>query len=190
MNRLALATLILTTLACNRSVGPSGSLPQAAETAKNLAQNAAPIADLKPVEPKDLITNDKIDRYIIYQKEMNTVMDLAMGAAVGAANKSGGNQKGFEKELSKDERTKKIGEVNAIALTKSGLTQAEVGQLVQIISPYAAGTAFGDAEGQKKAREEFSAQYGTVALAIMEKRQPELAKLQEEMLNIGLGKKK
>jgi hypothetical protein len=190
MNRLILASITLLALACNRSAGPSDTLSAAAENAKKLAQNAASVAAPKPVEPKDLITDDKIGRYIIYQKEMSSVTGLVMGAAVGAFTKSGGNQKGFEKELSGDERTKKIGEVSAAALAKSGLTQMEVSQLAQIITPYTTGVTIGDAEMKKKAREEFTTKFGPAALAVMEKRLSELEKLQDEMLGAAFGKKK
>lgn len=189
MNRVALTSLILLAIGCNRGTAPTGSMPQSAETARKLAQEAAPTA-APSVDPKVLITEDKIGRYIIYQKEMNTVADLVMGAAMGAFNKSGGSQKGFEKELSKDERIKKIADTEASALAKSGLTRAEAMDISRIVSSYTPGATMGDAEMKKKAREEFSAKYGPAALAVLEKQLPQLERLQDEMLGAVLGKKK
>lgn len=187
MKRLALTTLALLAFGCNRSSAPT--LPQAAETAKQLAQEAAPVP-LLSLDPKVLINDDKVGRYLIYQKEMNTVADLVMGAAMGAFNKSGGSQKGFEKELSKDERIKKIADTETSALAKSGLTRSEAMEISRIVSTYTPGATMGDAEMKKKAREEFSAKHGPEVLGVLEKRLPELERLQNEMLGAALGKKK
>jgi hypothetical protein len=188
MKGLALLSITLLALACSRGNAPSGSLPPTAETAKKLAEGA--VAAANPHDPKVLITDDKVSRYIVYQKEINTVGGLVMGAAVGAYNKSGGDQKGFEKALSQDERTKKIAEAQASALSKSGLTQVEAMEIGKVVSTYTPGATMGDAEMKKQAREEFSAKYGATVLAVLEKRLPELEKLQDEMLNAVLGKKK
>jgi len=189
MRCIALLSLSLLALGCNRSAGPSGTPPSAAETVKKLAQSAAP-APAPSLDPKVLITDDKIGRYIIYQKEMNTVTDLVMGAAMGAFSKSGGSQKGFEKELSKDDRAKKIADTQASALTKSGLTTTEAMEIMKITTPYTVGATIGDADMKKKAREEFSAKYGPAALAVMDKHLPELSKLQDEMMGAAFSKKK
>jgi hypothetical protein len=189
MNRLFFASLTLFALACNRGTAPSGPLPQAAETARKLAQEAPPVP-APSLDPKVLVTDGNIGRYIIYQKEMNTVSDLVMGAAVGAFNKSGGSQKGFEKALSQDERLKKIADTEASALAKSGFTRTEAQEIAKVVSTYTPGATMGDAEMKKTAREEFSAKYSPVVLAVMEKRLPELSKLQDEMLEATLGKKK
>ena len=192
MNRFALvalvlATLVLATSACNRGASPSGALTPAADTARKPSQNSPPAAT--PLDSKALVTEDKIGRYIIYQKELNSVAALAMGAAGQAFTKSGGSQKDFEKELSKDERSKKIADTQASALAKSGLTQIEAMELAKIVSTYTPGATMGDAEMKQKAREEFTAKYGPEALAVLEKRLPELSKLQDEMLDAVLGKK-
>lgn len=188
MNRYAILSLAFLTLACNRGSGTSGNVPKAAETAKKLAQTAMPVAP--SLDPKDLLTDDKIGRYIIYQREMNTVTDLVMGSAMGAFAKSGGNQKGFEKELSKDDRAKKIADTQASALAKSGLTTAEAMEIVKLATPFTVGVTIGDAEMKKKAREEFSAKYGPAATAVMDKHLPELSKLQDEMMGAVFSKKK
>jgi hypothetical protein len=186
MRHLGFAALTLVTLACNRNAAPPEPLSQGAE---KRAQEAAPPA-VPSLAPKDLITDDKVGRYIVYQKEVNTVADLVMGAAMGAFNKSGGSQKGFEKELSKDERLKKIADTEASALAKSGLTRLEAQELAKVVSAYTPGATMGDAEMKKKAREDFGAKYGPTVLAAMEKHLPELARLQDEILSAAMGKKK
>jgi hypothetical protein len=194
MNRLTCATIllaafVLTSLSCSRGSAPSGTQENAAGTAQQAAQNTAvPAAD--PLDPKVLITDDKISRYIIYQRETNTVADLVLSAAGQAYKKSGGDQKGFEKELSQDARTKKIADVQASALSKSGLGQMEAIEISKIVATYTAGATMGDDAMKKTAKDEFSSKYGAAALAIMEKNLPELSKLQDEMLSAAFGKKK
>ena len=60
MNRFALLSLAFLTLACNRGSETSGNLTKAAEAAKKVAQAAVPLAP--SLDPKDLITNEKIGR--------------------------------------------------------------------------------------------------------------------------------
>jgi hypothetical protein len=192
MNRLTFATLalvvlVLTNISCSREPAPSNT-QSAAETAQQAVQNA-PSPAVSP-DPKTLVTDDKISRYIIYQREINTVADLLMGAATQAYAKSGGDQNGFQKELAQDERTKKIAAAQASALSKSGLGQSEAVELSKIVSTFTAGATIGDEEMKKTARDEFSSKYGAGALGIMEKHLPELSKLQDEMLSAALGKKK
>lgn len=185
MNRTALAVLALATLACNRGSAP----PPAAEVARKLAEAASAPAPAE-LDPKPLLTDGKVGQYIVYQTEMNLVADLAMGAAAQAYAKSGGSQKGFEKSLSQDERTRKIADTEASALAKSGLSRAEAMALAKVVSSYTPGATMGDAEMKQKHREAFSAKHGPEALAVMEKRLPELTRLQEAMLQAALGKVK
>jgi hypothetical protein len=180
-----LTTLVIASISCGKSPSPSGTASTAVETAKTAAQEPA-----KPLDPKTLITDDKIGRFIVYEKEMISVVDLAIGAGADALRKSGDSQKDLEKELSKDDRTQKIGNTQAAALTKSGLTQAEANEISKMLSPYIAGFTIGDDEMKKKSRDEMKSQYGPEAVAVFEKRLPELSKLQEEMLQKALGKKK
>ena len=63
-------------------------------------------------------------------------------------------------------------------------------EIAKIVSTYTPGATMGDGEMKKKAREEFGAKYGPAVLAVLEKRLPELEKLQDEMLGAVLGKKK
>ena len=169
-------------VACGKPESPAGKPPAAAESAKKLAESAPAAPDAAPTDAKSLITDDKVARYIVYQREMNTVAGLVMGAATQAYGASGGDQKKFEKEMSKDERTKKIADTEASALAKSGLTRAEVMAMVQVIAPYTPGATMGDDEMKKKARADFSAKYGPEVLAVLERHLPELSKLQDEML--------
>ncbi len=183
----ALAVLILMNISCGSA--PSGSSQSAAETAKQMAQTA-PAVTVTPQDPKALITDDKIGRFIIYQREANTVANIALGAATQALKNSDGSQRGFEKELSSDERSKKIAEVQASALSKSGLGQMEAVEITKIVTEFTARATMGTEEMKKEARNQFTAKYGADKLAIMEKYLPELSKLQDEMLEAALGKKK
>lgn len=185
MNRHGLIALTLATLACNRGAIP----PPAAEAARTRVEDT-PAPAPPALDAKGLITDGKIGQYIVYQTEMNLVADLAVGAATQAYAKSGGSQKGFEQSLSQDERTRKIADTEASALAKSGLTRPEAMALAKIVSAYTPGATMGDAEMKQKHRETFSANHGPEALAVLEKRLPELAKLQEAMLKAALGKLK
>jgi len=180
--------LVLPLLFFGTACGRKSEVPPEVAAARQLAE--APQPQGSSLAPKDLLTDDKLTRYVVYQREMNTVTDLVMGAAMGAFNKSGGSQKGFEKELSKDERIKKIADTEASALAKSGLARSEAMEIAKIVSTYTPGATMGDGEMKKKAREEFGAKYGPAVLAVLEKRLPELEKLQDEMLGAALGKKK
>ncbi len=180
-----LVTLTIAAISCSQGPSPSGTTSTAVETAKTAAADVA-----KSLDPKTLITDDKISRFIIYQKEMNSVVDLAMSAGVEALQSAGNSQKDLEKALSKDERAQKIAETQASALAKSGLTQPEATEITKILSPYIAGFTIGDDEMKTKSRDEMKSQYGQEALAVFEKRLPELSKLQDEMLERALGKKK
>ena len=108
--------LVLPLLLFGTACGRKSEVPPEVAAARQLAE--APQPQGSSLAPKDLLTDDKLTRYVVYQREMNTVTDLVMGAAMGAFNKSGGSQKGFEKELSKDERIKKIADTEASALAK------------------------------------------------------------------------
>ena len=189
MKRFAFATftlvaLVIATISCSKGPSESGPAPTALETAKAAAPQAA-----KPVDPKTLITDDKISRFIVYQREMNSVVDLAMGLGADALKNASGSQKDLEKAMSKDERAQKIANTQAAALAKSGLTQTEATEITTILSPYISGFTIGDDEMKQKSRDEMKSKYGPEALAVFEKRLAELSKLQDEMLEKALGKK-
>jgi hypothetical protein len=188
MNRFALAAfalaaLVIATISCSKGSSPSGSASPEVETTETAAPAAA-----KPLDPKALISDDKISRFIIYQKEMNSVVDLALSSGADAL-KAGGSQKDMEKALAKDSRAQKIVDTQKSALAKSGLTQMEATEITKVLSPYISGFTIGDDEMKQKSREEMKSQYGAEALAIFEKHLPELSKLQDEMLQKALGKK-
>src|SRR5512137_1588994 len=87
-----LVTLMIATISCSKGPSPSSTASTAVETAKTAAAEAA-----KPLDPKTLITDDKISRFIIYQKEMNSLVDLAMSAGADALRNAGSSQKDLEK---------------------------------------------------------------------------------------------
>jgi hypothetical protein len=185
MNRLPLAALVLvslafTNMACSRGPAPSGT--------EKPSQNVT--AATNSLDPKILITDEKIGQYIVYQKEMNSVSDIMIGVAGQALNKSDGSQKSLEKALSEDERTKRIADTQASALSKSGLTQMQANEIAQIVSSFTPGATMGDAEMKQQAHQEFLTKYGPEVLTVLERRLPELSKLQDEMLQATLGKKK
>ena len=180
--------LLLPWLFFGAACGRKSEVPPEISAARKLAETPQQVQPSP--SPKDLLTDDKLTRYIVYQREMNTVAGLVLGAAGQAFQKSGGNQKGFEKELSQDERTKKIADTEASALSKSGLTRMEAMAIAKVVSTYTPGATMGNDEMKKQAREKFTAQYGSAALAVMEKRLPELSRLQDEMLGAALGNKK
>ncbi len=187
MNRLvltvfAITSILFTNVACSRSSGPSGASSMAAESPQKAAFAA------KPLDPKTLITEDKISRYMIYQKETISVAHLAMGAATDAYSKSGGSQKGFIKEYSKDERAAKMAEVQASALAKSGLEQREAIEIMKIVTIYTTKATIGTDQMKQAARNEASSKYGAEAVAVLDKHLPELSKLQDEMLAAAAGR--
>ena len=120
---------------------------------------------------------------------MIPVLGLAMGAAAQAFSKSGGDQKGFQKELSSDERARKIADTEASALAKSGLSRMEAMAIAKIVAVYTPGATMGDDEMKKAARDDFIAKYGEAALAVLEKRLSDLSTLQDEMMSSAFGKK-
>jgi len=80
-----------------------------------------------------------------------------MGAADQAYNKSGGNQKGFEKKLAQDVRIKKIADTEASAFSKSGLTRAEAMAVARLVSSCLPGRSMGTEETKKRARADLEA---------------------------------
>jgi hypothetical protein len=182
------------------------SSPKAA-AAPVSAPTAAPAA--APASAAALLTDEKVKGYVIYTKEIGTVAAEAMGMAGSAYARSKGDQKGFERALSADERTKKVAAASQAALEKSHLTQAEVGQLTQILSPYytrrmmakGAEEAMAKAKAASKGkagilegiykkqidevvalRAEMEKKYGSAAMAIMDKYEKDCIEAQEAMV--------
>jgi hypothetical protein len=176
-----LLILILPLLLLGTACGRKSEVPPEVAAARKLAQ--APLPEVPTLSPRDLLTDDKLTRYAIYQREMNTVADLLMGAASQAYNKSGGNQKGFEKELAQDVRTKKIADTEASALAKSGLTRAEAMAVSKLVTSYLPRRSTGTEETKKQARADFETTYGKAAVEVVDKHEAELIKIQDEMVN-------
>lgn len=172
--------LVLPLLCFGTACGRKSDVPPQVAAAQKLAQ--APLPEAPSLSPKDLLTDDKLTRYETYQREMNTVADLVMASAGQAFNRSGGNQKGFEKELAKDERIQKIAATEASALSKSGLTRMEAMEVSKLVSSYIPGRSMGTDEMKKQARTDFETKYGKPAVEVMDKHEAELTKLQSEML--------
>jgi len=173
--------LVLPLLFLGTACGRKSELPPEVAAARKAAAVAVPEAPA--LAPKDLLTDDKLTRYATYQREMNTVADLATASAGQAFTKSGGNQRGFEKELSKDERIQKIAATETSALAKSGLTRMEAMAVAKLVSAYIPGRTMGTAEMKKQARTDFESKYGQTAAEVMDKHEAELTKLQSEMLS-------
>lgn len=164
--------LLFTGISCGQKTGtPSEAQP-----------HAAPQAQEQQLAPKDLLTDDKLTRYATYQREMNTVAGITMETAGLAFKKSGGSQKGFEKEMAQDPRMLKIAATETSALSKSGLSRQEAAAIGKLVSAYIPGRSMGTEEDKKKARADFGAQQGPAALAAIDKHEGELIKLQNEML--------
>jgi len=172
--------LVLPLLLFGTACGQKSEVPPEVAAARKAAAVAVP--ETPSLSPKDLLTDDKLTRYAIYQREMNTVVGLTLGAAGQAFQKSGGSQKGFEKELAQDERIKKIAETEASALSKSSLTRMEAMEVGKLVASYIPGRSMGTEEMKKQARVDFEAKYGKAALEAMDKHEAELIKLQSEML--------
>jgi len=175
-------SIAILVLAC----GPKGAkLPQEAESAMKLAKSAPALAP-SSADPKAVITDDRITRHLIFQREMAPVTGIAMEVGMLAMKNSGGNQKQFQEEMAKDPRVKRIADAEASAVAKSGLSRMENMEISRIVSDFTPGATMGDAEMKKQARADFQKKYGDEVLAVLEKRLPDLAKLQEELLSAAL----
>ncbi len=97
---------------------------------------AAPGAPAKVEGAEAVLTEDKVTRFLTYQKEMMAVTSDAVAAGANAYQKGGADQKKFEKAMSADERTAKIAAASKSALEKSGLAQEDVGKLSRVLTPY------------------------------------------------------
>lgn len=176
--QVAVAVLALFIASCNGRGGPAAKAPEDASGAKV----PAPALD-----PKYLINDEKIGRFITYQQEMSKVAALAVGATLEALQESDGNTKEIEKAMSRDERMKKVSDAEASAIAKSGLTTAEATEMANIISSYTPGMTIGDDEMKQQTREEFTAKYGAAILAVLDRHLKELSDLQDLMLKATLG---
>ena len=141
MQRLtrASACIVLGLFACSKEpakpvVPPPLAAPPAAP--------AVPAANVpRPTVAGDgsgqaVLTEDKISRFLTYQKEISAVTAEAVAVGVGAYQKGGADQKKFEKAMGQDDRTAKIAAASKAALEKSGLAQDDVTKLTRVLTPY------------------------------------------------------
>jgi hypothetical protein len=94
------------------------------------------LAGRAPAESRGLLTEDKINRFATYQRELvgATADATAMGAA--AQRGAGNDPKKVEQGMAGDEHAPKVNAVNRMALEKSGLTEEEASKLGLILTPY------------------------------------------------------
>jgi hypothetical protein len=97
---------------------------------------AAPASPATDTSAQALLTEDKLSRFLIYQKEMLAVALDSMNVGLQAFAKAGTDQKKLQGEMAGDKRSAHIAEVSKAALEKSGLTQSEIPALTQLTSPY------------------------------------------------------
>ena len=177
-------TLLL--IACQKAQTRSSDTPQAVAEVKKLAESAPPPVE-NPLDPKVLLTDEKLGKYAVYQQTMLPVMGDVMAAAMGAGLKSGGNVKEFEKKLAADERLKRIEAATKEAQAKSGLTQSEATAIGQLVASYVPIRTMGADEDRKKARVDFEATHGKAAAEAMDKHEADLTRLQDETMKASLG---
>jgi hypothetical protein len=85
---------------------------------------------------KALLTEDKLSRFVTYQKEMLSVTGDAVGVGMQAYAKGGTDQKKFQGAMAADDRSAKIASATKAALEKSGLTQDEMMKLSRVATRY------------------------------------------------------
>ena len=182
--RILSFTLVLT--ACQKAEKPSGEIPRSAADAKKLAE-AAPPPPVNPLDPKVLLTDEMLGKYLVYQNAMLPVAGDIMAMSAAAYQKSGGSRKDFEKQMAADPRIRKIEAATNEAQQKSGLTQTVATEIGRLVSGYIPTRTMGSDEDKKKARAEFESTYGKAAAEAMDRNEAALAKLQDEMLKAALG---
>ena len=187
MKRIAgFLSLALLLSACQKAEKPSAEIPKAAADAKKLAE-AAPPPPANPLDPKVLLTDEMIGKYLVYQRILLPVTGDALALGATALQKSKGDQNDFERQMAGDPRVAKIEAATREAQEKSGLTNAVATELSRLVSGYIPQRTMGSDEDRKKARVDFEAKYGKAAAEAMDKHEAELTKLQDEMLKAALG---
>jgi hypothetical protein len=167
----------------------------------------------KPEEVKGLLTEDKVTRFLTYQKEKLSLGSEAMGP--GKTEKDGPDHNRLEK--TKEDRYAKLAAAAKAALAKSGLTEDEMRKLTQVLSPYYA-TAYAmrslpekpdtaNAEPPKpgsmeaamlkgremrkarleSARKELADRYGADVLELVQKHEPEFMEINKKMMGAAVG---
>lgn len=181
-----LLSLALLLTGCQKTEAPAGEMPKAAADAKE-AVAQAPVVPADPSDPKALLTDEMLAKYVVYQTTLLPVMGdtLAMGGR--ALQGSGGDQKEFEKQVAADPRFQRVDAATKEASAKSGLTAQTAAAIGGLVSGYVAERSMGTAEEKAKVRADFEQKYGTPAAEAMDRHEAELTKLQEETLKAALG---
>jgi hypothetical protein len=188
MNPCPSLFLLLATSASSLGATCFSPLPLPAGTTAKQVAKASKFA-VPALDPRTLITDDKIGRYILHQREINTVAAQVVDVATSVQKETGRDAKAFEKGMKADRRTPRINDVAASARAKSGLSDVEYAALAQILGKFVGMVMVNDEGTQKRARAEFRAEYGDEALAVVEKQAPELVKVYEEMVSAITGRR-
>jgi len=181
-----LLSLALLLAGCQKAEAPAGGMPREAADAK-AAVAQSPAAPADPSDPRALLTDEMLGKYVVYQTAVLPVMGdtLAMGGS--ALQNSGGDQKEFEKQVAADPRFQRVDAATKGASAKSGLTAQTAAAIGRLVSEYVSERSMGSAEEKAKARAGFEQKYGAPAAEAMDRHEAELTKLQEEMLKAALG---
>ena len=132
--------LLLCFAGCKKGEGPKPAAmpPSPASSAGRgpafVAKLAAAQADADAA--KALLTEDKLSRFVTYQKEMLSVTGDAVGVGMQAYAKGGTDQKKFQGAMAADDRSGKIVSATKAALEKSGLSQDEMMKLSHVATRY------------------------------------------------------
>ncbi len=181
-----LLSLALLLTGCQKTEAPAGEMPkEAADAQAAVAQ--APAVPADPSDPKALLTDEMLGKYVIYQTAVLPVMGdtLAMGGS--ALQSSGGDQKEFEKKVAADPRLQRVDAATKEASAKSGLTAQTAAAIGRLVSEYVSERSMGSPEEKAKVRADFEQKYGAPAAEAMDRHEAELTKLQEETLKAALG---
>lgn len=180
---LALALLLT---GCRKTEVPAGEAPKAAADAQ-AAVAQAPAVPADPNDPKALLTDEMLGKYVVYQTTVMPVMadTLAMGAS--ALKNSNGDTNDFEKQLAADPRFQRVDAAQKEAAAKSGLTAQTAAAIGKLVSEYVSERSMGSPEEKAKVRADFEQKYGTPAAEAMDRHEAELTKLVEETLKAALG---
>ena len=116
------------------AVAPAPPVVPAARPANPAARPAMPAVDMAAA--KALLTEDKLSRFAVYQREMLSVTSDTMGVGMQAFAKGGTDQKKVQGAMAADGRTAKIADTSKAALEKSGLTQDEMMNLQRLATRY------------------------------------------------------
>jgi hypothetical protein len=132
--------LVLCSVGCKKGEEPKPIpvlAPPASPVARTPGSESRPkLVALSADEAKTLLTDDKLARFVTYQKEMLSVTGDTVGVGMQALAKGGTDQKKFQGAMAADDRSAKIAATNQAALDKSGLTQDEATKLSRVATGY------------------------------------------------------